>query len=165
IGRTDIGMANQLQKWADMGQQKQAFLVESAGAIETRLRARRALRTLHDRIKTDRVFRIHEIVSSAQTLGISTDWLIKKLMRSQSFVMLFEEIEQRQQEEGIWQERWQPVPIENAIAELRFQVATLRSMPQTSSKTLPRKLALSSKSARRDRADISRRVEPQETAV
>ncbi|MGB7271894.1 MAG: glycosyltransferase family A protein [Geitlerinemataceae cyanobacterium] len=165
VGRTDMGMANQLQKWADMGQQKQAFLVESAGAIETRLRARRALRTLHDRIKTDRVFRIHEIVSSAQTLGISTDWLIKKLMRSQSFVMLFEEIEQRQQEEGIWQERWQPVPIENAIAELRFQVATLRSMPQTSSKTLPRKLALSSKSARRDRADISRRVEPQETAV
>ncbi|MGB6168197.1 MAG: glycosyltransferase family A protein, partial [Geitlerinemataceae cyanobacterium] len=39
VGRTDMGMANQLQKWADMGQQKQAFLVESAGAIETRLRA------------------------------------------------------------------------------------------------------------------------------
>lgn len=165
IGRTDIGMANQLQKWADMGQQRQAFLVEPAGAIETRLRGRRALRSLHHKIATDRVFPIHEIIYSAQTLGISTDWLIKKLMRSQSFVTLFEEVEEQQLKEGTWQDRWQLVPIEKAIFELRSRVAQLRSMPPTSQKTPPRRLVPSSKSARKDRADISRHVEPQETAV
>jgi Glycosyl transferase family 2 len=165
IGRTDIGMANQLQKWADMGQQKQAFLVESAQAMETRLRARRTLRSLHQRIVTESVFPIHEIVSLANTLGISKDWLIKKLLRSKSFVTLLEEIEQHQQEAGIWQERWQPVAIEDAIAELRSRLAQLRSMPQISNAMPPRRLASFSKSARRDPADISRRVEPQETAV
>lgn len=165
IGRTDIGMANQLQKWSQMGQEQHPYQVESASAIETRLRARRSARSLHQQIFNQRVFPIHEIVSLAEILGISKNWFLHKLLQGQSFATLFEEIEQRQQEEGIWQQRWQPVAIEEAITQLRSRIAQLRSLPSSALSTPPRPVPLSAKSARKDRVDNSQFVEPQETAV
>lgn len=170
VGRTDIGMANQLHRWAQMGQHHQAFQVESAEAIETRLVTRRALRSLHQKILNLRVFPIHEMVSIAETLGISKDWFVHKLLQAQSFAALWSQIEHQQQQEGIWSDRWQLVPIENAIANLRSRVAQIRALEPSASTTPPPPLAVSShtfavKFAQTNRADSVRFVEPQETAV
>ena len=45
---------------------------------------------------------------------------------SYTFGLLWENIEQRQQQEGIWAQRWQKVEIRQAIAELRLDLGKWR---------------------------------------
>lgn len=124
-GRTSIGLANQLNEWASMGQQQQPFLVESAVAIETRLRSRNQLRILWWRILNGYQPN-DDIVLLANTLGVATQWLFQELTQPQTFGQLFERVEQRQQEEKIWVRRWRGVEIQRAIADLRLRLDMLR---------------------------------------
>jgi hypothetical protein len=117
VGRTDVGFANQLAQWAVMGQQ--AHYVEPLGAMETRFRTRRQLRHLWQRILNSYLLKIADLVPLAYTLGISHDWLLNELKQARTFGALMEQIEQRQQWEGIWEKRWAWVEIEQAIACLR----------------------------------------------
>jgi Glycosyl transferase family 2 len=120
-GRTDIGLANQLNEWAEMGKQKQSFLVESAAAIEARFTARRQLRILWLRLLDGYLPQVKDVVSIAESLGISSEWLLQEIQHPQTFGKLFERVEQRQEFEGIWASRWQKVDIKEAIGELRFR--------------------------------------------
>ncbi|MDY6784850.1 MAG: glycosyltransferase [Cyanobacteriota bacterium] len=149
MGRTEVGMANQLQRWAEMGQHHQAFYVESASALETRFRAKYALRALHQRVLKKEVFPIQYIASLARMLAIPPDWLIDKILQTQSFAWLFEEIEKCQQEQNVWQQRWPLVRIEDAIASLRLRLAEFRANQPSS---IPLYSTLSPKSVRGDRA-------------
>lgn len=124
-GRTNIGLANQLNEWTAMGQRQQPFLVKSVAEIETRLRARHGLRVLWERI-LDGYQPIIEVAPLANTLGIATHWLTNELAQPHSFGLLFERVEQRQQQEGIWWQRWSGVKIEQAIWELRVRLDYLR---------------------------------------
>ncbi len=125
-GRTNIGLANQLNKWAAMGQRQQPFLVESAAAIETRLQARHELRQLWWRILNGYQPSNNDIAPLANKLCIDTQWLKRELASPHSFGLLFERVEQRQQGEGIWQQRWFLVKIQQAISDLRVRVNQLR---------------------------------------
>lgn len=124
-GRTNIGLANQLNEWAAMGRRHQPFLVESAAAIETRLRARHRLRVLWWRTLNGYQPTSTDIAPLANTLGIATNWLTHELAHH-SCGLLFERIEQRQQHEGLWMQRWSLVKIEQAIADLRLRLDSLR---------------------------------------
>ena len=125
-GRTNIGLANQFNEWAAMGQRNQPFLVESAAAIETKLQTRHELRVLCWRVLNGYQPTYRDIAPLANTLGISTQWLTHELAQSYSFSLVFERVKQRQQQEGIWQQRWFPVKIEQAIADLRLRLNSLR---------------------------------------
>ena len=125
-GRTNIGLANQLNEWTAMGQRQQPFLVKSVAEIETRLRARHGLRVLWERILDGYQPTPKEVAPLANTLGIATHWLTNELAQSHSFGLLFERVEQRQQQEGIWWQRWSGVKIEQAIWELRVRLDYLR---------------------------------------
>jgi hypothetical protein len=160
-GRTNIGLANQLNEWAAMGKRQQPFLVESQAAIETRLRARHSLRVLWWRvlngyqpsisipnrdlyrttaptIYTVTHSRIEDVSHSnenrynkdiallANQLCITTHWLKRELAQPHSFDLLLDRVEQRQQEERIWQQRWPLVKIEQAICDLRVRLDHLR---------------------------------------
>ncbi len=125
-GRTDIGLANQLNEWAKMGKQKQPFLVESAAAIETRFTARHQLRMLWLRLLDGHQPQNQDVVNIAKLLGVNPQWLLEEIQQPQTFGKLFERVEQRQEFEGIWTSRWQKVDIEEAIGELRLRNATLR---------------------------------------
>lgn len=124
--RTEGGFAAQLNEWAMIGQQNQPFLVESANAVETRLKARRQLRTLWCRILNGYQHTEKDIALSASTLGIDTQWLWAELTQPQSFELLFERIEARQQQDGLWQQRWPLVNLEQAIADLSIRVQKFR---------------------------------------
>ncbi len=124
-GRTQLGLANQLNEWATMGQQP--FLVESAAAIVTRLRARQQLRTLWLQILNGYQPALAHIETIAVALAVSTRWLTQELSQPQTFGLLFERVEQRQQEENIWLEKWAPVDIRQAIQDLRSCLKRLRS--------------------------------------
>lgn len=128
-GRTNLGLANQLNEWAAMGRQHQSFLVESAAALETRLQARHELRILWGRILNGYQPTLKNIAPLAKTLGVGTHWLTHELAKPHPFGLLFERVEQRQQEEGIWQQRWSVMKIEQAIADLRLRLDNLRRSP------------------------------------
>lgn len=126
IGRTNVGLANQLSKWIEMGRQQQPFVVEPAAAIETRFVARRQLRVMWCCALNGYQPSHPSIASLAQMLGVSAQWLIQKLTQPYTFGELFELIEERQQEEGIWASRWKFVEIEQAIGDLRLRLESLR---------------------------------------
>lgn len=133
-GRTTIGLSNQLSQWAAMGQQQRLFLVESVEAIATRLQARQQLRTLWHRILSGYQPQRQDISPLATTLGVADTWLFQMLTPPHTFGLLWEQIEHRQQSEGIWQQRWQQVEITQAIQDLRLRLDGLRrsqSLPQS----------------------------------
>lgn len=125
-GRAALGLANQLQQWTVMGIDKQPFLVESVNAIALRLQVRHQLRLLWSGILDGYQPDPIDIASIAADLGITAQWLAKELTQLCTFGLLFERIEQRQEQEGVWAQRWQKVEISQAIAELRLYLDKLR---------------------------------------
>ncbi|WP_292874847.1 glycosyltransferase [Nostoc sp. NMS1] len=128
IGRTNIGLANQLSEWIEMGRQQQPFLVESAAAIETRFVARRQLRVMWWYVLNGYQPDYKSIASLAEMLKISAQWLVQKLTQpyTYTFGQLFEEVEERQQSEETWASHWKVVEIEQAIGDLRLRLESLR---------------------------------------
>lgn len=126
VGRAQKGLADQLNAWASMGQQQQSVLVEPAGAIATRLQAHRELKQLWQRSLNGHQFTSQEIALPADRLGVDRDWLSHAMTQCTSLNKLFERIEQRQTQEGIWQKRWCLVPIEQSIWDLRLLLEPLR---------------------------------------
>ena len=127
IGRAQDGLADQLQKWSDMGAQRQPFWVEPADAIITRLQARYKLRRLWQRFLNGYHITLREVTLPASRLELNRDWLMQALTQQTSFGALFEQIEQQQSQEGRWQQRWSLVRIEQAIDDLRLLLEPLRS--------------------------------------
>ncbi|MBW4511622.1 MAG: glycosyltransferase family 2 protein [Scytonematopsis contorta HA4267-MV1] len=125
-GRTDIGLANQLHEWAEMGYRKKPFLVESAASIETRFRARHQLRLMWRNILNGLTPNHIDIASLADTLGVPGEWLTQELTQPHTFGQLFEKVEQCASETGIWTQRWQKVEIQQAIVDLRLRLEVLR---------------------------------------
>ncbi len=126
VGRTSIGLASQLTEWQVMGQRQQALLVESAAALEAKLRARRDLRRLWRRLALGELPLQQEIDPLAARFAISAEWLWEELEALLPFDFLYQRIEQRQSVDGLWQRRWELVPIEVAIAGLRLRLSRLR---------------------------------------
>lgn len=129
-GRTSIGLANQLSKWEKMGLQHQPFLVESAAEIESRFWLRHRLRILWWCFLNDERVDEKAIALIANALGVNVQFLRQELALPQTFGMLWEWVEQRQQEEGIWRQRWSLVKIEEAIFALRVRLEKLRRQQQ-----------------------------------
>jgi glycosyltransferase involved in cell wall biosynthesis len=123
-GRTDIGLANQLNEWAKMGEKQQSFLVESALAIETRFTARRQLRVMWRSILNGSMPTHTDLAALSDTLGVPTQWLAQELAQPHTFGQLFEKVEKCASEEQIWAQRWKNVDIKQAIADLRSSVKT-----------------------------------------
>ncbi len=128
-GRTQIGLANQLNEWAAMG--PQPFLVESAGAIVTRLQARQQLRTLWLQILNGYQPRLSNVEPIARTLSISSRWLMQELSYPHTFGLLTERVEQRQQAEKSWSNQWALMDIRQVIQDLRVCLEPLRSAGAT----------------------------------
>ncbi|PSB03294.1 glycosyl transferase [Merismopedia glauca CCAP 1448/3] len=132
-GRTAEGFANQLRMWTEMGQKGEEFRVETPLAVESRLRARRRLRKIWQQHLSGYLPKNHDFIRVSKNLGINHSWLRSQLAQSQTFGALWEQVEQRQQTEGIWQQRWSLVPIKQAIADLRVRVNSLRQQRQVPS--------------------------------
>jgi Glycosyl transferase family 2 len=129
-GRTHNGMANQLSEWTDLGQQQRPYLVDSAAALEARFWGRKSLRELWNQtLKSDQT-QARAIEAAAGLLHVNPAWLSQVLKKSVSFFELFALVEQQQAQEGGWKRAWQPVEIEQAIAELRLRVYHLRHEQQ-----------------------------------
>lgn len=136
IGRTELGLANQLSVWTVMGQQHQPFLVESGTEIAARLRSRYQLRLLWEKILCGHQPSDREVRSMAQRLGITADWLQTQLTQPQTLGLLMEQIEHRQQQEQLWSQRWSQVSIEQAIQQLRLELHRAKQTSRVSELSL-----------------------------
>ncbi|RUT04769.1 hypothetical protein DSM106972_043380 [Dulcicalothrix desertica PCC 7102] len=125
-GRTNNGLANQLNEWTKMGRQNQVFLVESFQAIETRLRVRHQLRKIWKGVLNGYQVTSNQVAPISDTLGIDTQWLLQELTQPNTFGHLFEQVEQRMSDEGVWDARFMYVDIQEAIIDLRRCVKKLR---------------------------------------
>jgi hypothetical protein len=123
-GRSEVGLANQLKQWTKTG--SQAFMVEPGEAVATRFRARHQLWVLWWCILKGYPS-TQNIEELADTFGIDTQWLTQQLHQPQSFNTLFERIEQRSLQQGIWLARWGKVDIREAIPQLRKILQDLRN--------------------------------------
>lgn len=123
-GRVEIGMAAQLKQWANMGRNHQPDLVESPEAIASRFQRRRALRQLWQKFKSVNNRRLYyrNITVVAKQFGVSQDLLTTELQTTQTFGLLYEQIEQY-----CTQSDCQLVEIEQAIQELRLCLQDLRN--------------------------------------
>ena len=126
VGRAQHGLADQLSQWTAMGEEKQPFLVESAAAITTRLKARRELRSLWQQVFDGYEPTLKDVALSASRLGIAADWVLDKLIHAQFFGELAEQIDHRQMQEEVWQQRWSMSKIEQAIDDLRLLLEPIR---------------------------------------
>jgi Glycosyl transferase family 2 len=127
--RIEQGFAAQLNKWEALGKQ-QAFLVESADAIETRFKMRLHLRHLWRQILEGYQHSTKDVSACASTLGVGAQWLWTELSQPQSFDLLFEGVEAYQQQNDVWQKRWPLVHLEQAIADLSVRLQVLRTQRQ-----------------------------------
>ncbi len=126
-GRTSNGMANQLQLWANRGNQQQSYLVESASAVEIKLQSKRQLRQLWQNLQQSRP--LGDWQQLAKRLCVESCWLKAELEQASSFGFLNERVETRQVELGHWQQHWPQVPIEQAMIDLRTRISHLRQQP------------------------------------
>lgn len=126
-GRTNNGLANQLNEWTKMGRQNQVFLVESFQAIDTRLRARHQLRKIWKAVLNGHQVTSNQVVPISDSLGINAEWLVQELTQPNTFGQLFEQVEQRMSYEGVWNARFPYVDIQEAIMDLRRCVKRLRT--------------------------------------
>jgi glycosyltransferase involved in cell wall biosynthesis len=135
--RTEQGFAAQLNIWEALGQQ-QAFLVESATAIEIRFKVRRYLRDLWRQVLNGYQHHIKDVSACANILGVGSHWLWSELAQPQPFDLMFEQVEARQQQTKIWQQRWPLVHLEEAIADLSNRLQILRPQhPIGNAQSLP----------------------------
>nr|WP_277882687.1 glycosyltransferase [Oscillatoria sp. FACHB-1406] len=125
-GRTNLGLANQLSVWQNMGERGQAFLVEPVEAIEARLHAKRELRLLWERVAKGEPCCDRTVVQLAERFAIMPEQIKGAIARSGSFQAFYHYLKQAQHARGLWQQQWTAVNIEVAIADLRLRLNDFR---------------------------------------
>jgi len=126
-GRTGFGFAVQLGVWAGMGGRHEPFTVMSPAALIATAAARRRLR--HAWLaRRDGSARLPgpELERLATDLCVTPRELTAMLEPSSPFGAILERVETLRAASGSWAERWPPIEIGAAIAELRTRLAPLR---------------------------------------
>lgn len=121
-GQVAIGFSEQLRYWTALNQANKCQSVEPAGAVIRRLRNRYWLR-----VSWQNRFNKHgfdALLLIAADLMIDSNWLQNELAGSRYFGQLWENVETKMAT-GIWAATWQPVPITEAISELRQFLRTI----------------------------------------
>jgi Glycosyl transferase family 2 len=130
-GRVECGFSTGLKQFCKLDQNSASLLVESVSASETRLRARRILRSMWHEVTPERPLIDDQVKSLARLLQVSHSWLSSEIRRSRPWAQLMERINLRQTVEGEWERSWPKIPLERAITELRNRLPDFRVGPQT----------------------------------
>ncbi len=121
-GRTEEGLATQLEDWAEDRRHGRSHLVESVPSIEARLNARRRLRRLWAAVRAGIAPPPGETDALASTLDITPGRLTDELCRPQTFGLLHERVANAQHGIDRWKRQWPLVPVEQAVADLNTRL-------------------------------------------
>lgn len=124
-GRTELGLSSQINEWMIMGKNADAYFVESAPAIERRIRARNRLRRIWRGGKS-----VSEVAALADQLFVSERFLQNECNHPQTFGALLEKVEREQSRLGDWKNNYPLVTVEKALGDLRRILETQRREPR-----------------------------------
>ncbi len=124
-GRTEMGLSTQIKEWKIMGEKGDKLQVESAKAIEERIRLRKSLRFLWRKVQHYTVFRA-EISAVSDKLLVSEDFVSNQLNEPQTFGSLYEKILREQAKTGEWAKKFPDAEVEQSLFNLRNLVKPLR---------------------------------------
>ena len=116
IGRTDIGLSQQLNMWKNMNIQKNKFLVESANSLLHRFILKKRLIELWNK-RNSITNSIEEELNSVETEMVFDQNIIEAFRTSTYFGEWFQEIKLLNKLR--WKEEFQAVEIDEAIVDLR----------------------------------------------
>ncbi len=117
-GRVDCGLSTTLTTWEEMSRAGLPQIVESVEAVETRLRARAALR----RLWQERASAQGQLNALAETLGVPAAWF--EGMADGPFGEVWDRVARAHLiDDGPWALRWPRVEITEALSALRARLA------------------------------------------
>ncbi|MGI8468607.1 MAG: glycosyltransferase [Pyrinomonadaceae bacterium] len=125
-GRTESGLSTQIGEWTTMGQNGVEYLVESAAAIERRLRARKNLRCSWREIQNKNRCQKDKIKTLAGDLLIPFEYLQNEISAPQTFGSLYEKVLCEQNQNGEWKKENSLTTVEKAISDLRSLLEKFR---------------------------------------
>lgn len=133
-GRSPVGLAAQLSKWAELSEGS-TLKVAPANATIAWFQSRHKLRSLRQRLLSGSKISMNEVEQLAGKLGISTNWLFAELLRHHTFGKLVERVARHQSDRVTQSQQqhdlnhWQPIDVTIAIGELRQYLANLNHHP------------------------------------
>jgi hypothetical protein len=133
-GRSPVGLAAQLRKWAELSEGS-TLKVAPAAAMIAGFQLRRKLRSIWQRLLSGSKISVHEVEPVAGKLGISANWLFAELLQDQTFGKLFDRVARHQGgrvtqcQQQSYLNHWQPIDVMIAIRELRQYLVTLNHHP------------------------------------
>ncbi|MBC6612576.1 glycosyltransferase [Hymenobacter sp. BT507] len=127
-GRVAVGLSWQLREWAALSEQLREPLVASGPQLTAQWQARRQLRQLWQAVKNDVHSSgaalsptLHAVgVRIADMLGLTKQMLCQAVVEAVTFGALWQCVQQEQATRQQWAQRWPPVALSCALAELRM---------------------------------------------
>ena len=126
-GRTEAGLSTQINDWKILAEQGKDFFVESAEAVEKRLKNQNNLRRVQLAFQKNNAPNEVEIEKLAKDFCISFKDLFDEIKRPQIFGSLLENVLQMQSENKIWNDKYPFVPVNDAVGKLEKLLKKLRS--------------------------------------
>ena len=125
-GRVASGLSTTLSTWEEMSRTGQPQIVESVEAVETRLRARAALRELWREAQAGQSAASTDVEALAQTLGVSAALFAN--MAAAPFGEIWDAVVQAHLiDDGPWALRWPRQEITEALPALRMRLSKLEA--------------------------------------
>jgi len=118
-GRVAVGLSWQLRQWAFLRQQNQEPSVECPRGLQQEWTARRQLRAIWKQHLTQPNPPTLVLRKLAATLGVPPRALAAELRLATTFGALWHWVEHSRQLLGQWSQWWPPVPLGQALAEVR----------------------------------------------
>ncbi|GAB2532995.1 glycosyltransferase family 2 protein [Spirosoma aerophilum] len=119
-GRVAVGFSEQLRYWSTMTKSNKCQLAQPAEAVIIQLRNKQQLRLCWQQRLQGVTTELLQTI--ANQLFIDPNWLAAEIRQSRFFGLLWEKVEEKMAT-GPWANAWQPVPITEAIHDLRNQLS------------------------------------------
>lgn len=120
-GRVDFGFSIQLKQWGEMNEARDPVLVEQAGALFKKLKARKLLRQYWNCDYKQKSVCSDLLTGVAEILHLDEEWLMAQASSLPYFGMLWEKIEE-ELEQGIWSENWPKMDVVDVISDLKRKI-------------------------------------------
>ncbi|MBE9464960.1 glycosyltransferase [Dyadobacter subterraneus] len=124
-GRVDFGFSIQLKQWGEMNEARDPVMVEQAGALFKKLKAKRLLRQYWNCDCSQKEAHSNLLNLVAEILQLDASWLHCQVSEEVFFGVLWEKIED-ELENGEWMHIWPKMDVVDVINDLKTKIKDLQ---------------------------------------
>ncbi|MEO6685964.1 MAG: glycosyltransferase [Dyadobacter sp.] len=126
-GRVDFGFSIQLKQWGEMNEARDPVLVEQAGALFKKLKAKKLLRQYWNCDNCQKPTNLNLLNVVAETLKLDISWLTTQVLEEIYFGVLWEKIEEKL-ENADWTQTWPKMDVVDVITDLKTEIKNLQQL-------------------------------------